>query len=281
METLKNWRLLITGYRDGWTNMAIDEAILRAYAEGAAPPTFRIYGWQPEAFSLGYFQDPSQQLNLDECKKRSVGFVRRITGGSIVFHSQELTYSIVCSGQHFGCGSSVEDSFKRICSFIIRTYQGLGLKSGFALDQSGIKRALGRKTAFCSSGQEKYDILINAKKIGGNAQRRFRRIIFQQGFIPLKADLDFAILFLREKPLNLKNKVTFLNQALGRPIAFEELAFRLIENFKQANCLELVKRDLSDEEKNLAEYLKREKYSRPEWNIFRQDLSRINKWKLS
>ncbi|MEA3560173.1 MAG: lipoate--protein ligase family protein [Candidatus Omnitrophota bacterium] len=271
MDCLKNWRILMTGFNDASTNMAIDEAILKIYAQGAVVPTLRIYAWQPWAFSIGCFQDPERELDLDECRQFSVEFVRRMTGGGLVFHSRELTYSIVCSRQHFRCGSLIESSFKRICAFIIKTYQSLGLEPGFAVDQKRNKKGLGRKTAICFSGREKCDILVNNRKIGGNAQRRFRNVIFQHGFIPLELNLDFAAWFLKGREAGLKNNVISLSQALGRSIGFDELAFKLIDSFKKVNSLELVETDLSDEEKKLAEYLKKEKYSSPDWNIFRQN----------
>jgi len=269
MESLTNWRLLITGHNDAARNMAVDEAILRSYVQGLTPPTLRIYGWQRPALSIGYFQDPVRELNLAECKKRSIGFVRRITAGGIVFHAEELTYSMVCSRWHFRCSRSIENSFKRICSFIIRAYQALGLDAGFAIDQTeGIKN-LGSKTAFCSSGREKYDILINGRKIGGNAQKRFHNTIFQHGSIPLRGDPAFAASLLREKPLHLKQRVTALSGALGRPIGFDELAAELVKSFKQITSPQLSEQDLSGQETNLAGYLNREKYAGPEWNIFR------------
>lgn len=269
MESLTNWRLLMTGHNDAGRNMAVDEAVLRSYVQGVIPPTLRIYGWQPPSLSIGYFQDPVRELDLAECKKRSIGFVRRITAGGIVFHAEELTYSMVCSHQHLRSGRSIENSFKRICSFIIRAYQALGLEAGFAIDQAeGIKN-LGGKTAFCFSGREKYDILINGRKIGGNAQRRFHNIIFQHGSIPLRGEVGFAASLLREKPRHLEQRVTTLAEALGRPIEFDEFAAELVKSFKQTSSPELSKGDLSGQENDLAEYLNREKYSRPEWNIFR------------
>ena len=269
MESLTNWRLLITGHNNAVRNMAVDEAILRSYIQGLVPPTLRIYGWQPPSLSIGYFQDPVRELDLAECKKRSIGFVRRITGGGIVFHAEELTYSIVCSRQHFRCSRSIENSFKQICSFIVRAYQALGLEAGFAIDQAEVVEALGCKTTFCFSGREKYDILINARKIGGNAQRRFHNAIFQHGSIPLRGDLSFAASLLREKPENLEQRVTTLSGALNRPIEFDEFAAELVKGFKQTNSSQLSEQDLSGQETNLAEYLNREKYTRPEWNIFR------------
>ena len=267
---MTNWRLLITGHNDAYVNMAIDEAILRAYRQGGLPSTLRIYGWQPPALSIGYFQDAVRELDLKKCREKSIDIVRRMTGGGIVFHADELTYSIICSEQHFGCGGSIENSFKRICSFIVSAYQRLGLEAAFAVDQDRVGKALGRKTAFCFSGREKYDILINGKKIGGNAQRRFHNIIFQHGSIPLKLNLAFAASLLKEKSPDLEQRITSLAGALARPIEFDEVAAELIKSFRELNSPQLSEGGLSGRENTLAEYLNREKYSSSDWNIFRR-----------
>jgi len=48
------WRLMIErAPRTGAWNMALDEAIMDAAAEGAAPPTLRFYAWEPPCLSLG------------------------------------------------------------------------------------------------------------------------------------------------------------------------------------------------------------------------------------
>ena len=55
------WRLLDSGAADGYTNMAIDEAMLLAVQEGRVPPTLRIYAWQPACLSIGTFQSVSSR----------------------------------------------------------------------------------------------------------------------------------------------------------------------------------------------------------------------------
>src|SRR5213080_5252284 len=70
-------------------NMAIDEALL----EGITVPAVRFYRWQSPALSFGYFgrfaDVAKYQGNRD--------LVRRWTGGGIVFHGEDLTYSILVS----------------------------------------------------------------------------------------------------------------------------------------------------------------------------------------
>ncbi|MFQ5578331.1 MAG: biotin/lipoate A/B protein ligase family protein, partial [Anaerolineae bacterium] len=84
------WRLLITPPADGATNMAIDEAILHALADGDGRPTLRFYRWEPPCLSLGYNQ---RAADADEAACRALGYtwVRRPTGGRAILHTNELT----------------------------------------------------------------------------------------------------------------------------------------------------------------------------------------------
>src|SRR5271155_1117766 len=80
---MTSWRLLIHGPASPARNMAIDEALLREVRE----PVLRIYEWSVPAVSLGYFQPAAL---ADERP-----FVRRYTGGGLVDHAHDITYTIV------------------------------------------------------------------------------------------------------------------------------------------------------------------------------------------
>src|SRR5256886_16071144 len=68
-------------------NMAIDEALL----DSVAIPSIRFYRWRSPALSFGYFGKFADVA--DRVGERDL--VRRWTGGGIVFHGEDLTYSIV------------------------------------------------------------------------------------------------------------------------------------------------------------------------------------------
>ncbi|MDD5729886.1 MAG: lipoate--protein ligase family protein [Candidatus Omnitrophica bacterium] len=270
----KDWRLITSGYSDAYTNMALDEAIFEEYSKGCALPTLRIYGWKPQAFSLGYFQDARRTLNLEKCAQDNVAFVRRITGGGAIFHGRELTYSLVCSQEDIQADGGVLNSFKRICSFLMAAYKKLGLAPKFAIETPGgyVKEnrvVLG--DSFCFASREKYDILINNAKIGGNAQKRRKEVIFQHGSIPLRSDIDKAALYLKGQRKTLGNKVCSLEQAIGREIGFQELEAVLTGSFAEAFCRILKREGLNPAEKELSERLRRQKYALPEWNLDREN----------
>ena len=76
--------------RNASLNMAIDEALLGS----ATKPTLRFYGWMRPSLSFGYFG------RYDDAAREggSRDLVRRWTGGGIVLHGNDLTYSLVIPG---------------------------------------------------------------------------------------------------------------------------------------------------------------------------------------
>ena len=73
--------------------MALDEVLM-----GSANydiPILRLYGWQPPAVSIGYFQSMDEEVDVKKCKQMGIDVVRRITGGGAVLHESELTYSFI------------------------------------------------------------------------------------------------------------------------------------------------------------------------------------------
>src|SRR5258705_9145820 len=88
--------------------MAIDEALWRERRAGAAPPTVRFYAWAPPTVSLGYGQPLDDHVDVAACRRLGVGLVRRLTGGSAIYHDGpegELTYSVVAAAEDIGGGA--------------------------------------------------------------------------------------------------------------------------------------------------------------------------------
>lgn len=181
-----SWRLIDTGQRGGRENMAIDEALLSCFDPAHSLPVLRLYGWSPPAFSCGRFQQPEETLALEKCRAGGVAVVRRITGGGLLYHGNELTYSLVCPAAFVPGGLSVKNAFFHLTAFLIAFYRQLGLPAVHAVDHYGSARQLGGRTPLCFAGVESCDILIGGRKIGGNAQRRLKDVIFQHGSIPLR-----------------------------------------------------------------------------------------------
>ncbi|GHV61340.1 octanoyltransferase LipM [Spirochaetia bacterium] len=248
------FRLLKTGLRDGFYNMALDEALLEAVSRGASLPVLRFYGWTPPTVSLGYFQGIREEVDLDACKRHGVGVVRRISGGGAVFHQAELTYSIIMKETHPLAGNDIQASYATLCAAIVAGLAHLGVASQFVPIN---------------------DIIAGGRKISGNAQGRRKGCVLQHGTILLENDLDLMFELLRvpsEKIrgkliADVKERVTSLKALLGRSVSFDEAAAAMTAGFKEALSLELVETPVSAPlpERDRARELAATKFAAPEW----------------
>ncbi len=246
--------------------MAVDEALTEGFLK-TRRPVLRFYGWKPAGFSLGYSQKTEEVLDVDLCRENNVPFVRRVTGGSLIYHNQEVTYSLVCSPEDLAKHLTVKEGFKKLCWFILNMYSELGLNSCFACEYAW--RNNSSTSSFCFSSFEDYDILIEGRKIGGNAQKRKKGLIFQHGSIPLTLDLDSAKKYVKEDLRGIENRAVSLDMVLFRKTGFEEISKRLKSSFEKVFNLSLKESCLSAEEERRAGYLESEKYRKDSWNISR------------
>ena len=180
-------------------NMAIDEALL----ETAVAPTIRFYRWRSPALSFGYFGKFSDVAIY--AAERDL--VRRWTGGGIVFHGDDLTYSIVIpSSDPVFDQSSIaiyEKIHRALCGALVKTGQRAVVAGG--VDPGGI--ALSKHAAAsgytCFANPVRADIMINGRKIAGAAQRRTRRGLLQQGSIQgITTNTDLAEKFAQSLSAN-------------------------------------------------------------------------------
>src|SRR6478736_3438017 len=160
-------------------NMAIDEALL----EAAVVPSIRFYRWRSPALSFGYFGKFSDVAIY--AAERDL--VRRWTGGGIVFHGDDLTYSIVIPASDPVFDESSIAIYEKIHRALCQALSGVGERAVVAggVDSGGI--ALSKHAAAsgynCFTNPVRADVMMNGRKIAGAAQRRTRRGLLQQGSI--------------------------------------------------------------------------------------------------
>jgi lipoate-protein ligase A len=156
----------------GPLNMAIDEALLRQ----AMQPTLRVYRWSEPSVSCGYFS----KLGVVEEVAAGRPVVRRWTGGGIVEHGDDLTYTLVVPrGDPFFRHSAAE-SYRLIHERIARLLADAGVSAEVLPSESGA----GSSACFVRPVQ--YDVVVNTVKIAGAAQRRTRWGLLHQGSIQMK-----------------------------------------------------------------------------------------------
>lgn len=167
-----NWWLLNSGPGDAAFNMALDEALLESvYRLGA--PVLRFYGWSQPAATFGYFQHFAEI----EAATLLRPLIRRPTGGGLVPHDSDWTYSLAFPPGHEWHELRAEESYRRVHAWIQRAFTKLNVATEVA--PCCQKTAPGQ----CFAGYEKFDLLWHGKKIAGAAQRRNKLGLLIQGSV--------------------------------------------------------------------------------------------------
>jgi lipoate-protein ligase A len=266
------WRLLRDGSADGAANMAVDEAILLAVAEGVAPPTLRFYMWEPPCLSIGYSQSMEEEVDLETCRARGVNWVRRPTGGRSILHTDELTYGVVAPQNEPRVAGGVVESYRRLSQGLLAGLRLLGVEVVQARKSHDRRPEL---AAACFDSPSLYEITVGDKKLVGSAQVRRQGMVLQHGSLPLCGDLTRIFDYLRlesEKKRQalrraLRARAATLEEVLGRAVSFDETAEALAAGFAQALNLNLELGRLTARERELAEQARRERYATDEWNF--------------
>ena len=169
--------VLNSGKREAAFNMALDEALLEN-ARRLEKPVLRFYGWTERAASFGYFQKYSDVERATLLRP----LVRRPTGGGIVPHDADWTYSFAVPPGHEWHSLAAIESYRRMHEWILRAFGKLKIETELA--QAKRSAATGADMpGECFTGHEKFDLLWRGKKIAGAAQRRNKLGLLIQGSV--------------------------------------------------------------------------------------------------
>jgi lipoate-protein ligase A len=269
-----SWRFIDTGVAGGYENMATDEAILLSCRQGTAPPTLRLYGWKPPAVSLGYFQKVESAVDVEECRRRGIDVVRRMTGGRAVLHHHELTYAVIAPENAHPFSPTVLETYMTIGSCLLTFFTDLGLNAQWVALRDKYRGAAAPKheTASCFSAPSRYEITVGGKKICGSAQKRGNGVFLQHGSILIDHDPDeLAAALLSKKGKGdfvreIEASTTSLSRHLTGMIDVHYLGEKLLSGFQNTLGVTFSRGPLTDGELQLKKMLLREKYMKADWN---------------
>jgi lipoate-protein ligase A len=232
---MPTWKLIDTGSNIGAFNMAFDEELLARIQAGVeTAPVLRLYTWDPPAVSIGRFQDMRTSVNAEACKELKFDIVRRVTGGRAVLHRRELTYSVIARSDDPLFPPDVLGTYRVLASGLVAGLRILGLPAEM-VSRANKHAALVEKRAkgpACFSSPSWYELLVNAKKIVGSAQRRLRGAFLQHGSILIDYD---PVLEAKVIPGGAAgDRVTSINREIGRVVPVEEVKKAILRGFSQA-----------------------------------------------
>ncbi|HRI12418.1 MAG TPA: lipoate--protein ligase family protein [Verrucomicrobiota bacterium] len=180
---MDTWLYLNSGPGQPALNMAWDEALLEEIAR-IGFPVLRTYSWAQPAATFGYFQKYDDVARFTAVRP----LLRRPTGGGLVPHENDWTYSVVIPPGHPWYRTRAADSYQRLHRWLQTAFGLCGVATELVLERDPAG------PGECFVGAEPDDLLWHGRKIAGAAQRRNRRGLLIQGSVqPPPAGITRAV----------------------------------------------------------------------------------------
>ncbi|MDR0880427.1 MAG: lipoate--protein ligase [Clostridioides sp.] len=225
-----------------YCNHALEEWLMDNYDEDC----FMLWR-NKKSILLGKNQNAPNEINIQYAKEHGIHIVRRITGGGTVFTDEEnLMFSFISSNS-----SSDFTDFKKFTKPILNALSSLGV---------------------CAEFTGRNDILIEGRKISGNAQCRYKNKVLHHGTLMFEADTGEMAKALKVHKLKLEGKgvksvesrVTNIKKYLKFDMNIEEFRTYLFDYVKSSvDNARLLK--LTDDQWEEVRCLALKKHSTDKW----------------
>ena len=171
---------------DAFTNMS-DDLLLLEHFPRPETTRWRHYGWSQHAFTFGYGQ------KYDWVKSRLAKYpgcrlCRRPTGGGIVDHRDEWTYSLVLPAGHTLCRDRSGKIYRLVHEALTEALRDFGQTAVLEDSQAKVRGngvISAAEAAECFSGPMEHDVVnpSTGRKIAGGALKRNRHGLLFQGSV--------------------------------------------------------------------------------------------------
>jgi lipoate-protein ligase A len=220
-------------------NMSLDEVLFDDFNSrrgvGEQSPgksvfaaVLRTYTWDKPYTTIGYFQ------------KNDCGAVRRLTGGLTVKHKDDLSFSLITSGESWPFVYSENETYKTLHTAVQKALAAAGFETSFLKNRQGLQNNICVQT-LCES-----DLIRQGKKVVGSCMRRRGNKILVQGSVHII--------------LSEKQKDVFHN-------AFAKELFAFAAGKETEFFNEKPPRDFTRDEIEKAALIAQKKYDNPQWNF--------------
>jgi len=189
--------------------MARDEAVFDISAKGTT--WWRFYQWSKPALTIGVF--------CCLAAAPPIPWARRITGGGLVLHGHDLTFSVVADDQ------PSKTAYRSVGQAIVNALQSLGIDAKLEGDT---EPRLG--TYACFSGPVGGDVVVDGRKLAGYAMRRRRGRILMQGSLALSIPPNDLIKIVADPEDYHRNSIA-LDEILSYSDATQKLSMLIAKEF--------------------------------------------------
>lgn len=234
------------GINDPHLNLAIEEYIVRNFTD----KDYLLFYINKPSIIIGRNQNTLEEVNQTYVEEQGIHVVRRISGGGAVYHDfGNLNFSFITDHD-----IKSFNNFAKVTAPIVKVLNDMGVKAEMK----------GRN-----------DVVVDDRKISGNAQFSTGKRMFTHGTLLLNSDLGEVAKALQVKMSKIESKghksvrsrVANIQEFLEEPIDIEDFRAMILQGLDEAGDFETYK--LTEEDWEGIHKLKEEKYDQWEWNYGR------------
>ncbi|PIE52082.1 hypothetical protein CSA37_08485 [Candidatus Fermentibacteria bacterium] len=224
--------------RTGFYNMAADVCAMELVRSMEYDVVFRTYTWKPHCLSLGKFQNPDREVDLNRLLEDGYHMVRRPTGGRAVWHGDELTYSIAARQDHHLVSGTIQESLFKVAKILIAALERAGIPAVMNRRERELAAA-GREHNPCFTSHGRSEIITpDGRKLVGSAQARSSGVFLEHGSILFTNQQPMAAEYLpegapRETMKRLLARGAGTVREYNTSVTKDELAMLLKEEFEK------------------------------------------------
>ncbi|PSL24171.1 lipoate-protein ligase A [Planomicrobium soli] len=234
------------GITDPRINLAIEEYLLNTM--DVEKDSFLLFYINEPSIIIGKNQNTAEEINTDYVDFNGIHVVRRLSGGGAVYHDLgNLNYSFITTDD----GNSFRN-FRKFTEPVVKALQNLGVNAEL-------------------SGRN--DLLVEGRKISGNAQFSTRGRMFSHGTLMFDTEVEAVVSALnvsKEKIeskgiKSIRSRVANISEFLKEPMTVTEfrsaILHSLFEGEENVKYWELTEKDWE----NIRE-LSKQRYGNWDWN---------------
>lgn len=237
-------RVIISNSNEPSFNLAAEEYFLRHQSD----EIYFFYINKP-AVIIGKHQNALAEVDINFLQENNISLHRRLSGGGTVYHDLgNINFCFIKEGE---TGDLV--NFEKATQPIVNV-----------LNQWNIPARTGKRN----------DLLVNFKKISGNACHVFKRRVMHHGTLLYNSDLDNLTKSLKNDPTKFKDRavksvrseVMNLIELYDETKSSNDFLNNLVNNIISNNN-KCVLQEFSAEEIDKIKSIESEKYLTPDWNF--------------
>lgn len=234
------------GITDPQINLAIEEYILRKM--DIEEDSYLLFYINEPSIIIGKNQNTVEEIDTEFVENNGIKVVRRLSGGGAVYHDLgNLNYSFITKDD----GESFRN-FKKFTEPVVKALQKIGVNA----------ELIGRN-----------DLLVDGRKISGNAQFATQGRMFSHGTLMFDTEIEKVVSALRVRKdkieskgiKSIRSRVANIAEFLDDDMTIEDLRMEILKSIFDGEE-NIQYKELTEEDWENIHELSKERYANWDWN---------------